>query len=164
MEPTKQAALMICLQKLQTDLVDTVEVMNWQTERAEKAEAEVTRLRSVIEASGSENMRQIVELEDTIRGQREFIQWRTGAMQGLERENGNLWGETIRLRNQCLSLQQSSEMYKQWWVEGKANLARSQRRCKVLLAWARKSCNKVRTLSRGRRILVNMQLKTRKQR
>ena len=157
MEPTKQAALMVCLKKLQVDLAENEYEKEWQIERAEKAEAEVNMLRSVVETSGLDSMRRLMELgqrilvlESTNQRQQDFIQ-----------SQAEVWGENIRLENQCRSLRQGSEMFKRLWCESRANLVRSQRRCKVLLAWVRKSL-KVRTLSRGRQVLVNMKLKTRK--
>ena len=74
MEPTKQAALMICLQQSQVDVADAMREKDEQTKQAANAKAEVSKLRAVIGASGSDNMQRIVELQDTIRDLQNVIE------------------------------------------------------------------------------------------
>ena len=57
------AALAICLQKSQVDILEAVQEKNKQAELAAKAEAQAFELRAVIGASGSENMQRIVALQ-----------------------------------------------------------------------------------------------------
>ena len=159
MEPLKWSALALCLQKSQADIVDAVEAMNWQTERAEKAEAEVTKLRSVIEASGSDNMRQIVELLTELRVARENLEVEreqhnqlridTRALcdeydKLLEKHNG-LRDSLPRMLETAKLLDAQRDMFRDYWIDEKQrriNAERSDRRNKQYLARARKSRNK----------------------
>ena len=71
MEPTKQAALMICLQQSQVDLTTAKQEKDEQAKRARVAEAKVAELRDIIHSSGSQQMQWVAELQTELEQERE---------------------------------------------------------------------------------------------
>ena len=67
MEPTKQAALMVCLQQSQVDLITAKREKDELAKRATAAEAKVAELRDIIHGSGSQNTQRIAELLTELR-------------------------------------------------------------------------------------------------
>ena len=164
MEPVKWSALALCLQKSQVDIVNAVSEKEEQTIRAAAAERGVTRLHSIIQASGSDNMRQIVALQTENDVQRESILWRNREIRALEDDYDRLQQDYERLRTRFQHVQQDSDFYCQSWaaaarqkdklVASENHLrtclerthksrAKAQRRLYALRAQVRKECDKI---------------------
>ena len=213
MEPTKWAALTLCLQRSQVDVAEAMREKDEQTKRAARARADVSTYRAIVEASGSELMQQTMALQDTIRvhestidalvsvldAERDYIQKQTETNQSLLITNNQLQAAVKHV-------QQQSDLHLELYVKElrtRTDLQRSERRANMYLERARKSRNKaqrrlyalraqvrkadnrnartiaqleqeindlkkprkvrkqhkVRKLSRGRQILVNMLIK-----
>ena len=74
MEPTKQAALMVCLQQSQVDLITAKREKDELAKRATAAEAKVAELRGIIHSSGSQNMQRVAELLTELGQARESLE------------------------------------------------------------------------------------------
>ena len=152
MEPTKWAALTLCLQRSQVDVAEAMREKDEQAKRAAGARAEVSALRAIVEASGSEKMRRAVALQDTIweredtiesldyiiETQRDFIQKQTETNQSLRITNNQLQAAVQRV-------QQQSNLHLDLYVKelrARTDLQRSERRANMYLERARKSRNK----------------------
>ena len=188
MEPTKQAALMICLQRTQLDLATAQQEKNKQTARATKAEGEVSKLRAAINASGSENLRRIVELEAMVQRKNDFIDRQADVIDALDDGNhtlsqnlrnldehcGKLLEVNKQLRDRRDELQAAGQriladrnLYMELWLKemgGRVNAERSDRRNKMYLERARKSRNKAQRRLYALRAQVRRAEKKRKQR
>ena len=188
MEPTKQAALMICLQQTQLDLATAQQEKNKQTARAAKAEGEVSKLRAAINASGSENLRRIVELEAMVQRKNDFIDRQADVIDALDDGNhtlsqnlrnldehcGKLLEVNKQLRDRRDELQAAGQriladrnLYMELWLKemgGRVNAERSDRRNKMYLERARKSRNKAQRRLYALRAQVRRAEKKRKQR
>ena len=166
MEPTKHAALMVFLQQSQVDLATAKQEKDEQIERAAKAEAQVSELRAVIDAPGSENMRRVVELQDEVQSKNLTIERLGNAMEGLGQEfltelelNRGLENRNNELRNVINDLsdshtkvtaiargiQEGRDKYMELWLQEmrrRIDAERSDRRNAMYLKRARKSRNK----------------------
>ena len=78
-----EAALAICLQKAQVDIVDAVQEKTAQAQLAAQAQAEAAQLRAVVEASGTENQRRIVALQDIVQENNRTVQIQDRAIEAM---------------------------------------------------------------------------------
>ena len=179
---------MICLQQTQVDLATAQQEKNKQTERATKAEGEVSKLRAAINASGSENLRRIVELEAMVRRKNDLIDRQVDAMDALDRDYHTLSQHLRSLGEHCDKLLEVNkqlrdrrdellaagqriladrDLYMELWLEemgGRVNAERSDRRNKMYLERARKSRGKAQRRLYALRAQVHRAEKKRKQR
>ena len=166
MEPTKHAALMVCLRQSQVDVAIAKREKDAQIERAARAEAEVAKLRAVIDASGSDNVRRIVQLQDEVERKSRNVAILEGTTRiyvdtiatqdrqiiELENRNATLRNITDDLSNShtkvatiARGIQEGRDKYMELWLQemqGRIDAERSDRRNKMYLKRARKSRNK----------------------
>ena len=158
MEPTKQAALMICLQQSQVDLTTAKQEKEEQAKRAMVAEAKVAELRDIIHSSGSQNMQRIAELLTELRQERADRDIEQEVHDQLRRDTQALcdaYDELLKkyndLRDRLPGMLETAklidaqrDMFRDRWineVQRRLNAERSDRRNKQYLARARKSRN-----------------------
>ena len=179
---------MICLQQTQVDLATAQQEKNKQTARATKAEGEVSKLRAAINASGSENLRRIVELEAMVQRKNDLIDLQADVIDALDDGNhtlsqnlrnldehcGKLLEVNKQLRDRRDELQAAGQriladrdLYMELWLKemgGRVNAERSDRRNKMYLERARKSRGKAQRRLYALRAQVRRAEKKRKQR
>ena len=175
-EPVTFSALLICLQNAQRDAAVAIEDKNVRVKLAAQYEAEAYKLRAVIAASGTENQRRVVELQDRVAELQQIadqvptmmanvgeLQWLFRALQGmchvLQLENQKLQADAARLENL------SNDHLRLWIEEVRQNaelseenhaLKRANKRNGKFLTRARLTRNKLR------RRLYALQRKVRK--
>ena len=166
MEPTKHAALMVCLRQSQVDVAIAKREKDAQIERAARAEAEVAKLRAVIDASGSDNVRRIVQLQDEVERKSRNVAILEGTTriyvdtiatqdrQIIELENRvatlrdvtkDLSESHTKVATIARGIQEGRDKYMELWLQemqGRIDAERSDRRNKMYLKRARKSRNK----------------------
>ena len=177
---SKFAALTICLQKAQVDVADAIQEKNEQAKLAAQYKTKADTLVAIINDSGGQNQRRIVELAgfaaDLQDATHELMdlcheleaanrEWHVTSDRQNER-NLQLTMENHRLQATAGRIQEQANTHLRLWVEEvRANaevqrenfeLKRSERRLKLQLARARKSRNK------AQRRLYTLRAKVRK--
>ena len=170
------------------DLATAQQEKNKHTERAAKAEGEVSKLRAAINASGSENLRRIVELQDEVQRKNDILDDRTGLFdrlldihRALQRDFDAVLEHSKRLREKYdwvlatgQRIQAGRDEYLGLWTQAiqrreqerqrRVDAELADRRNKMYLERARKSRGKAQRRLYALRAQVRRAEKKRKQR